>query len=456
MKNTTLFILGCMLCFGGAKAQDWDSVGSGINGLARACAVYNGELYVGGYNITRAGASTVSNIARWNGTSWSGVGTGISVYGGIGAMQVYNGNLYVGGGFDTAGGVPVNNVAVWNGSIWAKAGTGISGGQAYIEAFAIYKGNLIAGGAFDSADGIAVNNIAVWNGSVWSALGLGFPGGAVASLLSYDSVLYAGGSFTNAGGHPASNIAQWNGSTWSAVGTGISAFDGGVLSMVTFNRQLYAGGEFDTAGGMVASNIARWNGSKWDSVGSGAGLYYYSYTNSVQSLTVAGGILYAAGWFHTAGKVAVNNVASWNGSKWSSVGAGMNDTAVFALELYNSHLYAAGLFLVSGTTPVNNIARWGMPLGVPDIKTSNDVAIYPNPNKGNFTISLSNTGLVSASQPIIEIYNIMGQKVFVETLKQVQGGNTINLSGNPSGVYLYRVVTQEGNLVGEGKVLIER
>ena len=114
MKNTTLFILGCILCLGSAKAQDWDSVGSGISGLARVCAVYNGELYAGGYFDTVNG-QLMNCIAKWNGTTWSAVGAsiGINIGGSVDAMTVYDNSLYVGGGFDSAGGVYTKNIAMW-------------------------------------------------------------------------------------------------------------------------------------------------------------------------------------------------------------------------------------------------------------------------------------------------------------------------------------------------------
>jgi hypothetical protein len=94
-------------------------------------------------------------------------------------------------------------------------------------------------------------------------------------------------------------------------------------------------------------------------------------------------------------------------------------------------------------------------LGVEEI--SNDftiVKVFPNPNNGIFTVSLSNIN----EKCSIEIYNILGEKVLTETLlPQTPKGalNEINLTGQPNGLYLYRVLTEDGSLVGEGKVIIE-
>ena len=84
---------------------------------------------------------------------------------------------------------------------------------------------------------------------------------------------------------------------------------------------------------------------------------------------------------------------------------------------------------------------------------SSTVLIYPNPTSGIFTIALRHAELVSASQPTIEIYNVLGEQVYNATLKQVQGDNLINFTGQPDGIYFYRVLSQEGKLVGEGKIV---
>ena len=69
---------------------------------------YNNSMYVGGY-MSNAGPVSVNGIARWDGTSWMGVGSGHN--GVIGSMAVYHDELYVGGNFTIAGGIPALNIA---------------------------------------------------------------------------------------------------------------------------------------------------------------------------------------------------------------------------------------------------------------------------------------------------------------------------------------------------------
>ena len=96
-------------------------------------------------------------------------------------------------------------------------------------------------------------------------------------------------------------------------------------------------------------------------------------------------------------------------------------------------------------------------LGIDKVAGENEsIGVYPNPNNGVFTISLSHAELVSASQPIIEVYNILGEKIYNALLKQVQGDNSTDLTGQPNGIYLYRVVAASGELIGEGKIIVQR
>jgi len=75
--------------------------------------------------------------------------------------------------------------------------------------------------------------------------------------------------------------------------------------------------------------------------------------------------------------------------------------------------------------------------------------LYPNPNKGRFLIKVSGIG----SNSFIEVYNMLGQNIYQTKLNT--GNTEINLSNQPEGIYLYRVNTMSGVLIGEGKIVIE-
>ncbi len=248
-----------------------------------------------------SGESGTNVIAhQYDGSAWNIAGSG-GEYGSLNFAQAgmnsivralaidSSGNLYAGGEFTTAGGTTVNYIAKWNGTSWSALGTGMN---STVVALAIdSSGNLYAGGTFTTAGGTTVNRIAKWNGTSWSALGTGMMNGQVLALaIDSSGNLYAGGSFTTAGGTTANYIAKWNGTSWSALGTGMNIWVSALA--IDSSGNLYAGGEFTTAGGTTVNRIAKWNGTSWSGLATGM-------DNSVSALAIdSSGNLYAGGGFH--------------------------------------------------------------------------------------------------------------------------------------------------------------
>ena len=72
--------------------------------------------------------------------------------------------------------------------------------------------------------------------------------------------------------------------------------------------------------------------------------------------------------------------------------------------------------------------------------------IYPNPNNGQFFLSMFNT---ADSKSIIEITNSLGQVVSIEqiTLRQGNQNHTMNLANIKSGIYFVRIGSTTKRLV---------
>ena len=77
------------------------------------------------------------------------------------------------------------------------------------------------------------------------------------------------------------------------------------------------------------------------------------------------------------------------------------------------------------------------------------IKVYPNPSNGIFELVITNEAKQSLNT--VEIYNVLGQQVYQTNIKP--GSTEINLRSQPQGIYLYRVITETGNLVGEGKIV---
>ena len=224
-------------------------------------------LYAGGL-FTLAGGGAASRIARWNGASWSALGTGVN--NAVRALVVFDDGsgpaLYAGGNFTTAGGGSANRIAKWNGASWSPLGTGVNNAVRALVVFDDGGGPaLYAGGNFTSAGGGAANRIARWDGASWSALGSGVSGlsNTVEALAVFDDgsgpALFVGGNFASAGGSAANRIAKWDGASWSALGSGTSRE---VLAMTGHDDgsgpALFAGGVFDSAFDSGDSFLAKW------------------------------------------------------------------------------------------------------------------------------------------------------------------------------------------------------
>jgi hypothetical protein len=281
----------------------------------------------------------------------------------VNALAVYNNELIAAGGFSTAGEINANCIARWNGSDWLPLGSGM-GEPAFhhfspiVFALCVYDGELIAAGDFGSAGGVPARRIAAWNGTRWRALGTG-TNGVVYALTPYDGELVVGGSFFEAGSVPANKIARWNGEYCQPLGTGIDGNTSRVAALAVYHGELIVGGAYPSAGGNSAHGIASWNGTDWQSLGSGMGAPP-SYSAAVYALVPYGTDLIAAGGFTMAGGVDANYIARWSGANWQPLDAGLSAVAL-ALSVHDSNLIAGGGFTMAGARASAYMARWGPP-----------------------------------------------------------------------------------------------
>jgi hypothetical protein len=348
-----LTVGGCMPLYGTAVGNP------GLDQSAWALESFNdgngSQLYAGGY-FANAGGVSATDVAAWDGTSWSAVGSGPNI-GPVQDFEVYYDGrtvaLYAAGGF--AG--PSGGIARWDGSSWTTIGT--TNGN--VIALGQFNGDLYAGGAFNDVNGTAASYIARWNGTSWSAVGSG-TNQVVWALYPFDDgsglKLYVGGMFTAAGGSPAANVARWDGTSWSS----IAGFNGPVSSFTAFDdgngAALFAGGYFS----VPQQYVARWDGSQWQPLGTIADNGTF---NFVEDLTVfddgTGDALYVAGSFEDVTNTWSRGVAKWDGTRFWALGDGVNGAA-YALGVYDDGngeaLFAAGGFGAAWDLPTTNIVQW--------------------------------------------------------------------------------------------------
>ena len=343
------------------------------------------------------GGLAANGIAKWDGSSWTALGEGISgSFASVISLAVFDDGtgeaLYVGGSFFFAGGEVVRNIARWDGSDWLALGTGMEqtgGFQPWVQALAVFDDGggpaLYAGGGFTIAGGVPASRIAKWDGTSWSPLGTGMsvPSGspAVFSLAVFDDgtgpALYAGGEFTTAGGVPVDRIARWDGTNWSELGGGIPGFQKSVRALAVFDDgsgdALYAGGHFTTAGEVAANHVAKWDGTTWSAMGGGVGGGISGIIPLVDCLLVFqdgnGPALYAGGDFTIADGLPAKGIAKWDGVSWSALDHGVSES-VLALTILDvgegPSLFVAGKFGNAFDSHDSYLAQWGGCVRLPD------------------------------------------------------------------------------------------
>jgi hypothetical protein len=122
--------------------------------------------------------------------------------------------------------------------------------------------------------------------------------------------------------------------------------------------ELYVGGGFAHAGGSVVNCVAKWNGSAWSSLGAG----FNTEAHALQWFDDgSGAALYAAGYMLQSGATPLSYFAKWDGATWSSAGGGLSNPAA-ALTIFDDGtgdaLYVGGAFTMAGGVPANRIAKW--------------------------------------------------------------------------------------------------
>jgi hypothetical protein len=145
--------------------------------------------------------------------------------------------------------------------------------------------------------------------------------------------------------------------------------------------------------------------------------------------------------------------------------AGGGNYSYLSSDNYGKYIYLAGTLSDSITIGSNKIgppgngqqwafiASWDASAitGIEDISPiENSVLIYPNPSKGIFNFQVQG----ATEKANIEVYNMLGEEVYTAILPQ-RDLNKIDLSNEPASIYLYRIISEKGELVGSGKLIVE-
>ena len=305
-------------------------------------------------------------------------------------LELPNGDLVAGGQFAIADSAFINNIARWDGTTWQPLGSGIWGYSSNVYALAMLpNGDLVAGGLFSSAGGQAVNNIARWDGSSWTPLGPGLDGTVFALLVLPNGDLVVGGWFHNAGATTTHSVARWDGVSWSPLGNGFPSFDVRALARMP-NGDIIAGGYI--LQGSTYYGLQRWDGVLWQPV-PGLDPATSSTTASIVSKVAVhpNGDLLATGRFFInglqTGAVRWNGVAMQSLNPPISIGGALIARATGDVLIGPGSSWETGLYRWNGAgwTPVAG----GPPRAVGFAEDSNGALLVgawpPSPNAPSVT-----------------------------------------------------------------------
>jgi hypothetical protein len=138
----------------------WERFGAGLDWSANSLAVDGEDIYAGGH-LRVNGNPVIEGIAKLHGDSWKSLGAGVSS--GVECLAVFRGEVYAGGTIYTIPGVPPANwpskhIAKWDGTAWTGLGTGVN---SPVFALAASGNHLYAGGSFTIAGGKAAAYFAI-------------------------------------------------------------------------------------------------------------------------------------------------------------------------------------------------------------------------------------------------------------------------------------------------------
>ena len=218
LGNGDLIAGGDFTTAGGQPAAGlarWDGtawLAFGGAGVIRSLTVLaNGDLLAGG-TFASIGGVAAANVARWNGSQWSAFGTGVAKSGGTAAVhcarQLANGELVVGGDFTSAGSTATKNVARWNGSSWSGYGMGMVSTVTGLDQRP--SGEILAWRRPPGFPSCQTCNADVWNGVLWSAVNTGG--------VSSGATTVAATLLPNGGAAVASTLDDTGPSTLASIG----------------------------------------------------------------------------------------------------------------------------------------------------------------------------------------------------------------------------------------------
>ncbi len=304
-------------------------------------------------------------------------------------VHLSDGTLVAGGNDLSAGGSPPTGVMALRSGTWTAMGSAPQVAQLAVDA---------ADHLFCCTTGSGAGTALQWDGGAGSWSDLGLVGQVQAITADGLGGCWAAGTFTGFGS-PDLSIMHWDGQGWTEL-TQIFWQRGtpAVVNHMTVTAAgtlLIAGG-FNVVGTLNVNNVAAWDGSSWSTLGGGC-------DDTVEDIAADQGFVYATGFFLNAGGVAASGIAVWNGATWFPLGSGLSYQLGTRLAFDAGHdLVVAGNFSFAGGQPSPMLATWLAPTpatlvlgGLSQLATGQPLPVQISTTPANIAISITYNGLAT-------------------------------------------------------------
>jgi uncharacterized delta-60 repeat protein len=433
----------------------------------------DGKIVIGGTFTSYNGVDRIT-IARLNvdGTLDTSFDTGTGTQtpfgpGVINAIAIQNdGKIIIGGDISYYNGIAKKTIVRLNsdGTLdntfnqITTNNNGVTGGEVkniYIQT----DGKIIiVGSSFFPYRGIARLNVdGSFDTSFMANVANGSDGVFTAAIQSDGKIIIAGGFFGGWNGNTnIKRIARLNidGSLDNSFNTGTGANFDIYTCAIESNGKIIIGGNFTTFNGVSCGRIARLNSNGSFDNAYNIGLGFANSTSiRVWSLSLQdNGKLIVGGQFSSYNGVSSGNLCRLNIDGTLDTSLATTNSIIYTTSIQSDgKIVIGGLFTSFGVYGLNNIARINGDnalSNITNVLNKGRIVIYPNPSNGIYTLQ---TNEMNAAKSI-SIYTILGQKIHDAAISSNE--TTIDISNQPKGVYLYKILGEKGE-VKSGKLVIE-
>ena len=334
--------------------SDGDGYGSRSASATMSCTALAGWVT----NNTDCNDANSAVTPQWNPICFGPGGDTVDANSGVESMLQVGTDIYMSGSFTSWGGVSATNVARWDGTTFNALGTGLGGGRA--AAMSYGAGKIFMGGTFTTAGGVTANRVAAWNPttSQWSALVDSVTGQTGVASTVYD-VLYTNNKLFVCGlgdmisGGVTGRVVYYDFATsrWveACTSTPASGFSGGPTGNETHAMCVSGGKLYTTGYGFRFMEYDLTTGN-WKSYSIGGGSDRGRWLEPLADGRIAIG-------FHQ-GSTAFFRIFNPATSTFSLASSSPNNAVVAMARHSDGRLVVAGDFTAIGALTANRFAIW--------------------------------------------------------------------------------------------------